>query len=106
MTTTSVTPVKSGPPAPPPPPKANPAANKLGINAPTPPAVNAAAQINILSDVAAVKGTLSSVAADARAEYEQLNEAARGAFHQALNDIEAKFNVPLNQLHTLFGAKK
>ena len=62
-------------------------------------------QLDILADVAALKGTLSNVAADARAEYEQLSEAARGAFHQLLNDVETKFGVVLAATHTLFGAR-
>jgi hypothetical protein len=63
-------------------------------------------QLEILDDVAAVKGTLSSVAADARAEYEALSESAKGHIHQAINDAEMKFNVKLPAMHTLYGAEK
>ena len=73
-----------------------------------PPAVaspkKATEQLNILSDVAAVKGTLSAIAADARAEYEKLPEIARGEFHAAINALEAKWNVYMGQTHTLFGS--
>jgi hypothetical protein len=63
-------------------------------------------QLDIMSDTVAVKGALSAVAADARKEYEQLSEVARGQFHQFLNDIEIKFGIPMPAAHTLFGAKK
>jgi hypothetical protein len=63
-------------------------------------------QADIMSDVVAVKGTLSSIAAEARAEYEKLTEPARGAFHQALNDLENRYNADLAAMHTLFGAAR
>jgi len=93
--TANATVLVTGTPAPPPVPA--PIATPSGGKTQT--------QLDIMSDVAALKGTLSSVAADARAEYEQLNEAAKGMLHQAFNDVEQKFNVELAKMHTLFGAK-
>lgn len=72
----------------------------------TPPGSVSQLQLDIMSDTVAVKGALSAVAADARKEYEQLSEVARGQFHQFLNDIEIKFGIPMPAAHTLFGAKK
>jgi|ERR1700722_4078510 len=72
----------------------------------TPAGAVAQLQIDIMDDVVATKGALSSVAAQARTEYETLSEPARGRLHQALNDIETAFNVSLGGIHTLFGVKK
>jgi hypothetical protein len=83
-----------------------PSAPPLPENVATPAGGVTQLQLDIMDDVVEVKGALSNIAADARTEYEKLNESARGQFHAALNTLEQKFNVALPAMHTLFGAKK
>lgn len=61
-------------------------------------------QADISSDVTAVKGALTNVAAQARMEYEQLSEAAKAKLHTLLNDLEQAGGKTLAGIHTLFGA--
>jgi hypothetical protein len=93
--TATATVVVTGTPVPPPPEPIT-----------TPAGAVAQLQLDIMDDVAATKGALSNVAAQARTEYEALSEPARGRLHQALNDLESAFSVSLAGIHTLFGVKK